>query len=169
MHKFSSRFVIAGALAVAFGTSAVSAPRPAQAATSSTTYILLGAAAIAGIVLYNNWQHRQAQTSANTIIGRTSNGGYVYADGRIVNAGQTYYASNDGTTPCSYIAYGGSTCGSHVRGYTVAHNATRPQWDNSRRNWTPPSHQNNGNRGNNGNNGHGNDGKGNNGHQNNSH
>lgn len=155
MHKISSRFLIAAALAVAFGASAIAAPRPAQAATTTANYVLLGAAAIAGIVLYNNWQHKQAQANANTIVGRTGNGGYVYADGRIVSGGQTYYASNDGRMPCSYIANGGSRCGSHIRGYSLARNAQRPQWDNTQRNWrwNNPNQMMNGH-GNNGNNGH---------------
>jgi hypothetical protein len=134
MHTISSRFLVVAALAVAFGTSAVSAPRPAQAAITTGNAILIGAAAIAGIVLYNNWQHKATQ--ANTVIGRTRNGGYVYADGRIVSGGHTYYSSNDGRTPCSYMARGGSVCnGSQSRGYNLGSNGQRPQWDSTQRNW----------------------------------
>jgi hypothetical protein len=68
-------------------------PRPASADTTSTA-ILTAAAAIGAVVLYNNYQHKQA--AANAIVGYTRNGGTVYADGRVVMPnGQTYYPNSN--------------------------------------------------------------------------
>jgi hypothetical protein len=88
---------------------AMSAIRPAMAETAgqaSTRNIILGSvAAIAGIILYNNYQHKKA--AANAIVGRTADGGVVYGNGQVVYPnGRVYYPSNDGRTACAYDGEG---------------------------------------------------------------
>jgi len=88
---------------------ALSVVRPAVAETAgqaSTRNIILGAVAAAtAIILYNNYEHKKA--AANTIVGRTADGGIVYSDGRVVYPnGRVYYPSNDGRTVCAYDGSG---------------------------------------------------------------
>jgi len=88
---------------------AISAVRPAVAETAgqaSTRNIVLGAVAAAtAIILYNNYEHKKA--AANTIVGRTADGGIVYSNGQVVYPnGQIYYPSNDGRTVCAYDGSG---------------------------------------------------------------
>ncbi|MDQ2816932.1 MAG: hypothetical protein M3T49_01805 [Candidatus Eremiobacteraeota bacterium] len=113
-------------IVIALGLASVMAlgsVRPVVAETAgqrSTRNIVLGGlAVVAGIVLYNNYQHKKA--AHDTIVGRTRDGGVVYADGRIVYPnGQVVYTSNDGRSPCRFDGYG-QPCGQAVRGYrTVA-------------------------------------------------
>jgi hypothetical protein len=94
--------------------------RPSYAATSgqiSTRNIILGALAMtAGIVLYNNYQHKY--TAAHTVVGYTRDGGTVYADGRIVYPdGTTLYTSNNGNTVCTFDGYGQQCQPGNVYGY----------------------------------------------------
>ena len=87
-------------------------------ARSTRNIILAGVAVVAGIILYNNYHHKQV--AHNTVVGRTADGGAVYADGRIVYPdGTVVYTSNDGRRPCTYDGYG-VPCGQHARGYRVA-------------------------------------------------
>ena len=107
---------IAIALAASIGMSAV---RPAMAETAgqaSTRNIVLGAvAALTAIVLYNNYEHKKA--AANSVVGRTADGGIVYGNGRVVYPnGRVYYPSNDGRTPCAYDG-DGPYCNQHPRLY----------------------------------------------------
>jgi hypothetical protein len=147
-----SHYFIAGVIA-----GAVALPVGARAQNMDS---VLGSVITQVVSLFNNGGFNNGQTQANTIVGRTNYGGTVYGDGRIVYNGQTYYTSNNGQTPCSFIASSGPRCASNARGYRMAQNAPRPQWDNTHRNW----HQGNG-QGNNGqhrgeeqgNNGHNND------------
>ena len=86
-----SKLIVATGAAASISVGAFM-PRPASADTTST--ILTAAAAIGAVVLYSNYQHKQA--AANTIVGYTGNGGTVYADGRVVMAnGQTYYPNSN--------------------------------------------------------------------------
>ena len=84
--------------------------RPAYSAETlgqrSTRNIILGALAMtAGIILYNNYQHKVAY--ARSVVGYTRDGGVVYGDGRIVYPnGTTIYTSNNGRTVCSFDGYG---------------------------------------------------------------
>jgi hypothetical protein len=87
-----SKFMLATGAAAAVTTGAM-IPRPASADTTST--LLTAAAAIGAIVLYSNYQHKQA--AANAIVGYTPNGGTVYGNGRVVMPdGQTYYPNSNG-------------------------------------------------------------------------
>jgi len=95
---------------------------PVQAETagqrSTRNIILAGVALTTAIILYNNYRHKQV--AHDTIVGRTADGGIVYADGRIVYPnGTVVYTSNDGRSPCSYDGYG-VPCGRTVRAYRVA-------------------------------------------------
>jgi hypothetical protein len=182
-----SHYLITGAFAGAVLTGAVGLSRPAQAQDMSS---ILGAVISQVVTLLNNnnnnnnnnnynngyynngnynnnWQYSHSQ--ANTVVGRTNYGGTVYGDGRIVYNGQTYYSSNDGRTPCSYIVSNAPRCTSSARGYRIAQNAPHPQWDNAQHNWHNGNEngqgnnghhygedQNHGNNGNNGNNDHNN-------------
>jgi hypothetical protein len=99
-----------------------STARPVQAETAgqrSTRNIILGAVALtAGIILYNNYHHKQL--AHNTIVGYTADGGTVYADGRVVYPdGTVLYTSNNGRRPCEYDGYG-VPCNNAVRAYRVA-------------------------------------------------
>ncbi|MBC5825634.1 MAG: hypothetical protein GIW99_01990 [Candidatus Eremiobacteraeota bacterium] len=118
--SFLRNVVVAVALLLVMGLGAV---RPALAETAgqrSTRNIVLGGlAVVTGIILYNNYEHKKV--AHDTIVGRTRDGGVVYADGRVVYPnGQVVYTSNNGRTPCTYDGYG-QQCGPYVRGYrTVA-------------------------------------------------
>jgi hypothetical protein len=95
---------------------------PAAAETSgqrsTRNIILAGVALVTGIILYNNYHHKQV--AHDKIVGRTSDGGIIYADGRIVYPdGTVVYTSNDGRVPCSYDGYG-VPCERNVRAYRVA-------------------------------------------------
>lgn len=178
MKRLISRYLVTAALAGAVATAAIVSPTPANAQTDMSS--ILGAVISQVVTLFNNgnynnnnnsnysnWQYNQAQ--ANTVVGRTNYGGVVYGDGRIVYNGQTYYSSNNGQTPCSFIANNAPRCSSNARGYRIAQNAPRPQWDNTQRNWNNGNngnhYGNNGNHnGNNDNNGHHGDNQDNNGH-----
>jgi len=74
----------------------------------STRNIILGGLALAaGIIIYNNYEHKVAQ--ANTVVGHTPDGGIVYGDGRVVypNSGNmVVYLSNSGHTVCNFTGWG---------------------------------------------------------------
>ncbi|HVA37004.1 MAG TPA: hypothetical protein VNJ51_05270 [Candidatus Dormibacteraeota bacterium] len=86
----------------------------------STRNIVLGAAVLtAAIILYSDYQRRQA--AGDDVVGYTRNGGVVYADGRVVfGNGTTLYLSTDGRTPCGYDGEG-ERCGRFVRAYRWRH------------------------------------------------
>ena len=98
--------LIAFALVASIFLSAVSPAFADTAGQRSTRNIVLGAAAaITAIILYNNYQHKKA--AANTIVGRTRDGGIVYGNGQVVYPnGRVYYPSNDGRTACAYDGEG---------------------------------------------------------------
>jgi hypothetical protein len=105
MHSLKQirTFGLSLAAAAVFATG--SAPRPAAANTTSTITTIAGVAAvIGGIILYNNYQHKQQ--AANQVVGYTRNGGSILGDGRIVmpNA-QTYYPNANGQYPSGQYAY----------------------------------------------------------------
>ncbi len=78
-------------------------PRPAGAdGAASTRNIILGAAAVAaGIIIYNNVQHKRMQH--DTVVGYTRDGGTVYADGRIAYPnGNVLYTGNRNGQRCGY-------------------------------------------------------------------
>ena len=143
-------------------------PRPAKANT--TTTILLGAAAIAGLATAINVENKHR--AAGTVIGYLSNGDPVYQDGHIVgNNGQIYYPSNNG----QQVSCNGQQC------YLVAANGNAGYYNNGNNGYNNGSY-NNGNYGynngynngyyNNGNNGYNNgynNGSYNNGNQNDEH
>ena len=108
---------------------ALAAINPALAETSgqrSTRNIILGALALtAGVILYNNYHHKQV--AHNTIVGRTADGGTVYADGRIVYPdGTVVYTSNNGRSPCDYDGEG-EQCRPSARGYAWRYAGTN-EW-----------------------------------------
>lgn len=79
----------------------VTRPALADGAASTRNIILGAAAAIAGIIIYNNIHHKQV--AHNTIVGYTRDGGTVYADGRIVYPnGDVLYTGNGNGAPCSW-------------------------------------------------------------------
>ncbi len=81
MFKHLSKIVTATGMAAALAVGMI--PKPAAASTQSTVNTILGAAAlVGGIVLYNNYEHKEQ--AANSVVGYTRNGGTVYGDGRIV-------------------------------------------------------------------------------------
>ncbi len=80
------------------------APRPAVAdGAASTRNIILGAAAVAaGIIIYNNVQHKHLQH--NTVVGYTRDGGTVYADGHVAYPnGNVLYVGNRNGQRCGYV------------------------------------------------------------------
>ena len=75
--------LIAIALVASIGLSIVSPAAAETPGQASTRNIVLGAvAALTAIILYNNYEHKKA--AANSVVGRTANGGIVYGDGRVV-------------------------------------------------------------------------------------
>jgi hypothetical protein len=85
---------------------------------STRNIILAGVALAAALILYNNYHHKQV--AHDTVVGRTADGGIIYADGRIVYPdGTVVYTSNNGRTPCTYDGYG-APCGPYARAYRVA-------------------------------------------------
>ncbi len=92
-------------------------PRPAKANT--TTTILLGAAAIAGLATAINVENKHR--AAGTVVGYLSNGDPVYQDGHIVgNNGQIYYPGNNG----QQVSCNGQQC------YLVAANGNNGYYNN---------------------------------------
>lgn len=103
MNISLSKIVMGTGLAA---TLALGAPqKPAQASQTGTVNTILGAAAaIGGIIIYNNIQHKRQ--AANRVVGYTRNGGTVYGDGRIAMPnGQIYYPNANGTYPWGQQAY----------------------------------------------------------------
>ncbi len=93
-------------------------PRPAKANT--TTTILLGAAAIAGLATAVNVENKHR--AASTVVGYLSNGDPVYQDGHIVaNNGQVYYPGNNG----QQVSCNGQQC------YLVAANGNNGYYGNA--------------------------------------
>ena len=122
--------MVALAAIMAFTFSTVQPVHAETAGQRSTRNIILaGVALAAGIILYNNYHHKQM--AANTIVGRTSDGGTIYADGRIVYPdGTVVYTSNNGRYRCTYDGYG-TPCGPGARAYRVARGyyGDRPYYD----------------------------------------
>lgn len=85
-------------------------PRPASAdgAASTRNIILGGAALAAAIALTSSPAHGYVRV--NAVVGRTGDGGLVYADGRVVYpSGDVLYVSNGGGRPCGWT-YGLPRC-----------------------------------------------------------
>jgi hypothetical protein len=152
----------------------------ADTAATTRNIILGGLAVAAGIILYNNYEHKLAQANtaaqqANTVVGYTADGGVIYGDGRVVypNSGRVVtYLSNNGSQACAFNGYGPRCAPTHLYAY-FPHGYKPPCW--------PPGHckqywkqhegnEGNGNHGNgnhgNGSQGNGNQGNGNQGHGN---
>lgn len=140
MFNHLSKIVTAAGMAAALAVGVV--PKPAAASTESTVNTILGAAAlIGGIVLYNNYEHKEQ--AANSIVGYTRNGGTVYGDGRIVMPnGQAFRPNSHGQYAWGQTAYfnpnaGGFTYDTQRTGrfdvthrhgnVTVAHGPSRDQ------------------------------------------
>ena len=103
--KSMSKLAMTLAAAATLATGTVM-PRPAEAQFSNgTVNTLLGvAAAVGGIILYNNYVHKRQ--AANNVVGYTANGGTVYGDGRVVMPnGQAYYPNSSGYYPWGQPAY----------------------------------------------------------------
>ncbi len=111
--------LVALGLVLVIGLGAIAPAFAETAGQRSTRNILLGAAALAvGIILYNNYHHKQV--AHNTVVGYTRDGGTVYADGRVVYPdGRVYYTSNNGRSLCNYDG-DEESCGQYARAYPVA-------------------------------------------------
>ena len=114
MSTYRIRTSIAAALAVA--VLGLSAPQPARANTTST--LLIGAAAAAGIFTAINVSNKNAK--ANSLAGYTSSGDAVYADGHVMTrSGQKYYPGDHGQTlqcasnRCAVVGQNGEYRGHH--------------------------------------------------------
>ncbi|MBC5806039.1 MAG: hypothetical protein DLM53_09650 [Candidatus Eremiobacter antarcticus] len=130
LQKFSSlKWLIALALVATFALSSVAPGLAETAGQRSTRNIILGGvAAVAAIVLYNNYHHKQV--AHDTIVGRTRDGGIVYGDGRVVYPnGQVVYTSNDGRSLCTYDGYG-QQCRPTARPYAWRYAGERTWHDN---------------------------------------
>jgi hypothetical protein len=113
LHRFRAVDVAALALAILIGSFSAKPALSATAGQISTRNIIIGAVAVtAAVILYNEYHH-----TAGTIVGRTSDGGRVYIDGRVIFPdGAVVYLSNDGRRPCSYWG-DEDRCGIHARGF----------------------------------------------------
>jgi hypothetical protein len=97
----------------------------ADGAASTRNIILGGLAVAAGIILYNNYEHKLAQANtaaqqANTVVGYTADGGVIYGDGRVVypnSGGVVTYLSNNGSQPCAFNGYGQRCVPTHMYAY----------------------------------------------------
>jgi hypothetical protein len=101
------RSIIAAVMAVTIMMSAIGGAARADTAgqTSTRNLILGGLAAIAAVILYDNYHHKQV--AANSVVGYTRDGGTVYGDGRVVYPnGTVLYTGNRNGTRCSYNGYG---------------------------------------------------------------
>ncbi|MDQ6780807.1 MAG: hypothetical protein M3Z37_06615 [Candidatus Eremiobacteraeota bacterium] len=118
--------IVAMALAFVMALGAIAPAFAETAGQRSTRNIILGAFALtAGIILYNNYHHKQV--AHNTIVGHTYDGGTVYADGHIVYPdGTVVYTSNNGRTRCDYLG-NGERCGPAAHGYAWRYAGTT-QW-----------------------------------------
>jgi hypothetical protein len=131
-----SRFVprtLAWTLAVSLLAGAAAPAASDTAGQISTRNIILGAVAVtAGIIIYNNYEHKVAQ--ANTVVGYTPDGGTVYGDGRIVypnSGGMIVYLSNNGSVRCAFDGYGVRCASPRLYAY-FPYGYTPPCW--------PPGH-----------------------------
>ncbi|GAC1657447.1 MAG: hypothetical protein NVS4B3_23990 [Gemmatimonadaceae bacterium] len=79
------------------------APAPARAdKAAATRNIILGAAAIAAVIIISN-NVRHKQIARDTVVGRTTDGGLVYGDGRVVYPnGDVLYTGNGDGRRCGY-------------------------------------------------------------------
>jgi hypothetical protein len=108
----SFRMLLVAALIISVLAGSVSQTR-ADGAASTRNIILGGLALTAGIILYNNYEHKlalanSAAQQANTVVGQTSDGGVIYGDGRVVypnSGGIVVYLSNGGSHPCAFNGY----------------------------------------------------------------
>jgi hypothetical protein len=133
-RRFSiSALVIAIAMVASISMSAVSPAMGETAGQASTRNIVLGAvAALTAVILYNNYQHKKAAANANTVVGRTANGGIVYGNGRVVYPnGNVYYPSNDGRTACAYDGEG-PRCDQNPRLYAWHPRGHAYGWDKNK-------------------------------------
>lgn len=107
----------AGAFVLTLGFSAV---QPAKADDATTTAVA-AAAAVAGIAIWQNVQHKNQQ--ANTVQGYTPWGATVYADGHVVLPnGQSYYPGNVG----QQISCNGTACQILQNGVAVGYGGYGP-------------------------------------------
>lgn len=118
IHRYLVAAVAAGGLTLGLASGASTAR--ADGAASTRNIILGAAAAVAADIIYNNIHHKNVQH--NTIVGRTRDGGTVYADGRVVYPnGETLYSGNGGSR-CSfdgsYAPCGGRPVVYYPRGYS---------------------------------------------------
>jgi hypothetical protein len=131
-RSWAATFIACALVAALAAGSAVPAPAD-TAGQVSTRNIILGALAVtAGIIIYNNYEHKVAQ--ANTVVGYTPDGGVIYGDGRVVypNGGNVVvYLSNNGSTPCTYTGNGIRCQSARLYAY-FPHGYTPPCW--------PPGH-----------------------------
>lgn len=127
--KIRTAAVTAGSAAI-LATGAM--PKPAAAQSQGTINTILGAAALtAGVILYNNYQHKKQ--AANAVVGYTRNGGTVYGDGRIVMAnGQTVYPNSNGQYPGGNYAYWNNRYNPNSNGNAIDYNRTG-QYDSTHR------------------------------------
>lgn len=127
------KVLVACALAASlFSATALRSSADTAGQVSTRNIILGGLAVAAGIIIYNNYEHKVAQ--ANTVVGHTSDGGIVYGDGRIVypSSGNTVvYLSNNGQAPCSYTGVGVRCVPTRLYAY-FPHGYVSPCW--------PPGH-----------------------------
>jgi len=128
---FRSRTLVALFALFALFVGSTPAPARADGAASTRNIVLGAAAAVAGIIIYNNIHHKQI--AHDTIVGRTNDGGVVYADGRIVYPnGNVLYTSNGNGRVCSYANGYVERCG----GQPVAYYPARAYANRDRdRNW----------------------------------
>jgi len=109
--------IVSCAIVLSIFVGTVSPVAADTAGQQSTRNIALGALALAaGIILYNNYQHKVQY--ANSVVGYTRDGGVVYGDGRIVYPNNiTAYSTNNGTQTCSFVGAGPRCRQTHLAGY----------------------------------------------------
>jgi hypothetical protein len=115
----SSLLLLLVALMLSFPINTGFLARAGTSGQTSTRNIILGAVALtAGIILYDDYAH--SASTASSQVGYTTDGGLVYADGRIVygSMGITVYVSNDdGGHICAFYGPGARCRSTHLYAY----------------------------------------------------
>ncbi len=118
-HPSRARIRLVAAIAMLAFLFGFAGPLPARAdGAASTRNIILGAAAVAAAIIISN-NARRARIARDTVVGRTADGGLVYADGRVAYPnGDVLYTGNGNGRRCGYGGDDGEDrCGQNAVAY----------------------------------------------------
>src|SRR5579863_1881476 len=122
-RMITGRAIVAAILALTIGMSSFASAAKADTAgqTSTRNLILGGLVAIAAVILYDNYHHKQVQ--ANSVVGYTPQGCAIYGSGRVTCPnGEVLYTGNSNGNQCTYDGYG-VPCGQNAAVYAPTNSA----------------------------------------------